>query len=69
MNRNPERAPDQPRGAAHPESSPHTPQDHPAARHGQRHRLEPPRMTVDRRWRFGDAVTAARQLSTGNAGG
>jgi hypothetical protein len=36
-------------------------------RRDHRHRGEPPRATVDRRWRFTDAIAAARQLSTGSA--
>ena len=38
-----------------------------AQRRAHRHRGEPPRAVVDRRWRFTDAVAAARQLGSGGA--
>ncbi len=38
-----------------------------ALRRERRPRGEPPRTAVDRRWRFTDAVAAARQLGAGDA--
>jgi hypothetical protein len=67
MIRHPDRTAEQKHGVAHPEPTRGNPLDV-SPRREHRHRGES-RMTADRRWRFTDAVTAARQLSAGNAGG
>jgi hypothetical protein len=65
MNRTPAQVPPTPI-AAKPRQAQSRPGDA-AQRHHHRRVAEPARAAVERRWRFTDAVAAARQLSAGDA--
>ncbi len=67
MNPTPENAPDSPQRTARQDAARVSAVEAAAQRRGRRHGTEPSAVTAGRRWRFTDAVTAARQLSAGGA--
>ncbi len=67
MSRPPDQAPEPTDGATHLGALRATSPDPARRRRDHRRRGEPPRAAVERRWRFADAVAAARQLGSSGA--